>query len=153
VQHRVIDGFKICPQCGENKEVETGYYKCGEYQKCMSWCKACCKKLRPQNKDYFKSYYQSHKKHRQETDREGRYGVTPEMFDFCLEQQGNVCGICSTSDPGNQNWHTDHCHNTEQFRGVLCNNCNSLLGRAKDNTDILRKAIEYLNAQVEIQIV
>ena len=38
----------------------------------------------------------------------------------------------------------DHCHNTGIVRGKLCHNCNRALGLLGDDTDILRKAITYL---------
>ncbi len=41
--------------------------------------------------------------------------------------------------------HIDHCHNTGRIRGVLCKMCNTMLGMAKDNPEILTKAIVYLN--------
>lgn len=39
----------------------------------------------------------------------------------------------------------DHNHTTHKFRGWLCNGCNKSLGFAKDNTEILRNLINYLN--------
>ncbi len=40
----------------------------------------------------------------------------------------------------------DHCHATGAKRGWLCNNCNVMLGNAKDSPAILRKAAEYLDS-------
>ena len=40
----------------------------------------------------------------------------------------------------------DHNHETGEFRGILCINCNSMLGMAKDSPRILAKAIGYLEA-------
>ena len=41
--------------------------------------------------------------------------------------------------------HVDHDHKTGSIRQLLCVDCNHMLGRSKDNTSILSKAIEYLN--------
>ena len=38
----------------------------------------------------------------------------------------------------------DHCHKTGIVRGVLCTNCNTALGKLKDDIDLFRKAIKYL---------
>lgn len=38
----------------------------------------------------------------------------------------------------------DHCHTNNHFRGWLCDRCNRLLGQARDNPDLLRKLIIYL---------
>lgn len=42
----------------------------------------------------------------------------------------------------------DHCHVTGEFRGWLCNGCNTALGQAKDNPDTLRKLAAYLERNV-----
>lgn len=41
-------------------------------------------------------------------------------------------------------WRLDHCHETEEFRGWLCMNCNIGLGRFYDDPDLMRKAISYI---------
>lgn len=41
-------------------------------------------------------------------------------------------------------WRLDHCHETGQFRGWLCHNCNIGLGRFYDDPDLLMKAISYI---------
>ena len=41
-------------------------------------------------------------------------------------------------------WRLDHCHETKQFRGFLCENCNMGLGKFMDDIQILRSAIIYL---------
>jgi hypothetical protein len=78
------------------------------------------------------------------------YGITLEEYDAMLLAQNGVCKIC-----GNKETHkgamgrpkplcVDHCHATGKVRGLLCNDCNQVLGRAKDNTETLKKAIKYL---------
>ena len=41
--------------------------------------------------------------------------------------------------------YVDHCHKTNTLRDLLCHQCNSFLGHAKDNIEILQKAIDYLH--------
>lgn len=41
-------------------------------------------------------------------------------------------------------WVLDHNHDTNEFRGWICNNCNNALGRFQDNTEILKNALKYL---------
>lgn len=38
----------------------------------------------------------------------------------------------------------DHDHEISQIRGLLCNDCNRLLGAAKDDIETLEAAIDYL---------
>jgi hypothetical protein len=73
-----------------------------------------------------------------------KYGITLEEWELLFENQGRVCKICGTSESGKHDWNTDHCHESKKVRGILCNKCNLLLGHAKDDIEILFKAIEYL---------
>ena len=80
------------------------------------------------------------------------YGMTVEEFDLLFLKQGKKCAICGTDEPCERKyngrvvrrWMTDHNHKTGEVRGILCFPCNSLLGCAKDNSEILRSAIAYL---------
>ena len=73
------------------------------------------------------------------------YGVINKSFKEILIEQNNSCKICKTNqDDLSQFLHIDHDHNTNKFRGLLCVNCNTLLANAKDDIEILLKAIEYL---------
>jgi len=75
-----------------------------------------------------------------------RHGITKEMYDTLWNKQGQCCGICGVSEKSHEkNWHIDHCHTTDQIRGILCHHCNLLLGNAKDNPVILEAAIRYLD--------
>ena len=73
------------------------------------------------------------------------YNITVEEYDLLLKAQNNSCAICGgpPSVVGN-NLHVDHNHTTGKNRGLLCGHCNLILGQSKENKDILRKSIEYL---------
>ena len=43
-----------------------------------------------------------------------------------------------------ENLECDHNHKTYKFRGWLCNNCNSGMGRFGDEIENLEQAIKYL---------
>lgn len=80
-----------------------------------------------------------------ERNRLKRYGLTPEQYKALLASQGGCCAICSADEPGRgYRWRIDHCHETKVVRGLLCNKCNLMLGLAKDRTNVLTKAVEYL---------
>lgn len=57
------------------------------------------------------------------------YGITPEQHAEILEFQDDVCPLCRECSPKA----TDHNHDTGQVRGILCFECNLLLGRLGDN--------------------
>jgi hypothetical protein len=71
-----------------------------------------------------------------------RFGITLEDYSNIKESQNGVCAICGSKD--HIALAVDHCHETKKVRGLLCKNCNTLLGNAKDKVEILNKAIAYL---------
>lgn len=69
------------------------------------------------------------------------------MFLKLLNIQNNKCAIC---DEELNKTYVDHSHNTGEVRGILCINCNSLIGRCRDNPKILKSAICYLEKHLSI---
>ena len=77
-------------------------------------------------------------------------GITLEQWEAVLEAQGNRCAVCHV-DLGNA-WgdkHTDHCHTSGRFRGILCGRCNTALGLFDDDTERMMSAIKYLRTSRE----
>lgn len=72
-----------------------------------------------------------------------RYGLTPEDFAELVIAQWGCCAACNEPTPELE---VDHCHarGRQHVRGLLCHNCNSALGHAKDDLDRLRALIAYL---------
>jgi hypothetical protein len=85
------------------------------------------------------------------------YSITLERFDELLATQHGRCAICTTDDPG-RGWQIDHDHACcpgkgscgHCVRGLLCTNCNLMLGHAEDNPDRLLQAITYLQQHAPI---
>lgn len=75
-----------------------------------------------------------------------KYGITADQWQDLFAAQDSRCKLCGTDTPGGRfnRWHTDHCHDTNVVRGILCHHCNTALGAFKDNPTLLRKAAEYL---------
>lgn len=82
-----------------------------------------------------------------------KYGITPASFQALGERQGWRCAVCRTDKPPRpakksrvpwSAWHIDHDHETNEVRGLLCINCNMLLGQAKDKLTVLDAAQRYL---------
>lgn len=78
-----------------------------------------------------------------------KYGINSSQYEQMLQDQNNQCKIC-LCDLSNTRIDVDHDHNTGEVRGLLCHNCNSLLGHAKDNPDILAEAIVYLQQCIKV---
>ena len=67
-----------------------------------------------------------------------------EQFYKLKSQQNEKCLICKNLLKNSIQINVDHCHVTGNVRGILCNNCNLLLGHAKDSIKILQSAQNYL---------
>ena len=73
-----------------------------------------------------------------------KYGITPQEYDALLEKQEGKCAICKETCAVYGRLCVDHDHTTGKIRGLLCNHCNTGLGKFKDKVELLDVAIEYL---------
>ncbi len=72
-----------------------------------------------------------------------KYGLIPEQYDAILASQNGVCAICGLAR-GIKMLAVDHDHKTNKVRGLLCQFCNTALGKFLDSVEILKRAISYL---------
>lgn len=77
------------------------------------------------------------------------YNLTVNEYNKLVERQNGLCAICGKVETANNQYgmfplSIDHDHITGKVRGLLCQRCNRMLGHAKDNINILKKAIKYL---------
>jgi hypothetical protein len=79
--------------------------------------------------------------------------LTHKQYEAMLLEQESLCKICRKPEtrksrtPGKiARLVVDHCHETNQVRGLLCHNCNHMLGCALDDIHILEMGILYLNS-------
>jgi hypothetical protein len=74
-----------------------------------------------------------------------KFGITPEIYDQMLVEQDGKCAICGVPCfVEKRALAVDHDHKTNSVRGLLCINCNTGLGKFKDNATVLMKAAQYL---------
>lgn len=74
-----------------------------------------------------------------------KYGITIEEYDDMYVKQNGKCAICGVSETELKiKFAVDHDHKTNLVRGLLCKNCNFILGHAYDDITILQNAINYL---------
>lgn len=80
------------------------------------------------------------------------YGITLiEYEEMCAKQNGR-CAICKQVQEHPDRWKSpyrrlrvDHDHVTGKVRGLLCHHCNAGIGHLKDDPDVLRAAVRYLD--------
>lgn len=151
--------MKKCRKCGIEKPVETGFYvrKDPRRQKFNNECKACI--LHKRRTDYHadktkhqeqaRRYRAKNPTAKRNTKLKQAYGIGIQEYERILAEQGGVCAGCKEK----VTWfrcgkempmNIDHCHRTNQIRGILCLHCNRGLGCAKDSIEILQNWIDYL---------
>ena len=82
-----------------------------------------------------------------------RYGLSREDVQAILQLQGGGCGLCGVTVQANgKRLSVDHCHDSTFVRGILCEECNVLLGRIEKNEGWMLRAIEYLASPPAQQI-
>ena len=126
--------YKTCSRCGSTS-LEVEFHNSGS-----PYCRSCANK-------YFNTLYYLKKDHPYPVDHQ---------CDICGKSEDELPVIFGGMGRGNVGkkqrkipWRLDHCHETGEFRGFLCNNCNQGLGKFKDDPEILLNAIAYLQGHKE----
>ena len=85
-----------------------------------------------------------------------KYGLTRDDYVDMEKSQNGVCKICGKAEKHKKRLSIDHDHSCcpgygscgKCIRGLLCSNCNRLLGQVNDDTKMLQNMIEYLNGNI-----
>lgn len=140
---------KTCKICNEKKPVEN-FHKLKKWY--ASYCKICqaafIKEWRLKNLDSIKAKKAERWKQmpaikKADKHLKRRYGISMQDYLVILESQKGVCKICG-QESIRKRLSVDHCHTSGRVRGLLCERCNSILGRVKDNPIIFDNAALYL---------
>jgi hypothetical protein len=132
--------MKTCSKCKIEKPLSDFHnVKTGKQGK-HHYCKECMSAQRKQTYTCNKST---------ESRLRYKYHLTLDELYSMHISQNKKCKICKTEYEDvtkHGGLYVDHCHKTGKVRGLLCRNCNNLLGVAKDDVTILQNAIEYLTS-------
>jgi hypothetical protein len=122
-----LNGSKKCCRCQKEKPKNDFILNKSSSDGFNGWCRRCSKDATLLRK----------------------YKISLDEYNQLLKQQGFTCKICGTNDPaGPQNiFVVDHDHKTGKVRGLLCNHCNTAIGKLHDDPKLLRKAAIYIEAQ------
>jgi hypothetical protein len=147
--------MKECRRCKQNKHESS--FRRASWGGLQSWCKLCESeyqkelyvanpaKHRQRRANYVAKYRDKYNASRRANRSEiyisecsRKYKASKEVIRELLSK--GKCEICGSV----HRLSIDHCHARNQIRGLLCDNCNNLLGRSKDSISILKHAIKYL---------
>jgi hypothetical protein len=133
--HNLIDA-KRCRECGYEGPDFYGYLK--------SICIPCYRRYQ---REYDAKYREQrgYGKTREWALRK-KYGISLRVFMEMNEAQGGCCAICGVraEDLRNGTLFVDHNHDTGAVRELLCSACNSVIGLARENPAIMRRAAAYI---------
>lgn len=124
-------GRKRCSTCKGWKPEADFYPTPKQSDGLVSYCKRCDRSLRLQRS----------------------YGITVDQYDAMLAAQDGGCAICGDVPKNGQSLPVDHDHACcpgrkkscgQCVRGLLCEDCNRVLGMFRDDRERFQSAITYL---------
>lgn len=158
--------MKICNKCGElkatfhkNKNRLDGLstnctdcvtiYSQTRYNLNKETEQARAKIWRQKNSEYLK-IYEKGKNNRKRYWPHLSNNQALEQFNLMLVEQDYKCKICKKHQSEfKKGLVVDHCHSTKKVRGLLCQNCNAMIGMAKEEPVVLFDAIHYVMSNKE----
>lgn len=120
---------RTCIKCKETKHIDQFYTN---RHGTRTDCKQC---FRQTQRDYRKRTGKS--SHRQSL------GIDQRTYEFGYKNRKGCCDICGKFF---EVLCLDHDHKTKQIRGLICQMCNRGLGHFKDNIELLRNAVKYMES-------
>lgn len=120
--------MKICEHdgCSNRARINDRNGNRGRY------CEKHHRLLHPKSEAYYK------RKQRRSLCR--KYKLTTIEYIKIKQDQDNRCAICGDKTK----LVVDHCHVTDQVRGMLCSKCNTGIGLLKNSSEILIRASNYV---------
>lgn len=137
--------MKICSKCKQLKSNDC-FHKRGDSDRLRSHCKECRKKesneyqKRP---DIRRKLTLKNQGRRKTYKLKRKYNLTFAQYMNLLVVQNGACAICGQIET-KKKLNVDHNHNTNKVRGLLCWRCNTVLGRIKEDVNLLKNMINYL---------
>lgn len=123
---------KKCSQC---KEMLPYRYFGSNRAKSLG-LSCTCKKCEKEGRDVLKVLHKNHPLQNPE-----EYKCT-----ICNRSKEDIyTGSKQSENP----WRLDHCKINNEFRGWICDSCNTGLGKFRDDPDVLEKALKYLKDYYE----
>ena len=132
---------KTCTKCGGDFPATVEYFhrntdhgKKGLYSRCKTCKNKYNKKWKKDNPNWQKN-----------NKLQKKYNISFEDMNNLLDEQNNKCKICGREFNGIESC-VDHNHKTGKVRGMLCHACNMGIGYLKEDKNILKNAIKYLES-------
>ena len=127
--------MKICRQCKKEKPDSEFNLHNSTSDGLHTYCKICHYEIKWENSLHL------------------YFNLTVKQYELMLKSQNGKCAICCQPETMKLNGKikrlsVDHCHRTGKVRGLLCNNCNTAIGKFNDDPELLRNAALYLEGKL-----
>ena len=158
--------MKICYCCGQKKELSffnsDKSRKDGLYPNCRPCANKYLRDLRKNNPElrqrliarsaeYKLKFPEKYKQSIRNSTLKKKYGITLDEYWKLFKKQDSCCAICSRKESnGSGLFHVDHDHKTGKVRGILCQPCNTTLGKVQEKEEILFGLIQYLRSHASV---
>lgn len=160
-RHQDPEGLKTCQRCKTVKPVTDFNNERKRFDGLSRRCRTCDSELtnawRSGNLDKAavlqKEWRHKNRDRSADYSLKQHYGIPLGTYDLMFKAQGGRCAICGTDNPSDRErqdgvtfrFHVDHCHDTNEVRGLLCHHCNVGIGNLRHDREILEKAIAYVS--------
>lgn len=160
--------MKTCTKCRESLDESCFYVRKNRKNQIFHACKKCCiimrRILRQQPDQIIKQREYNKRKRREDLQKARAYdrirnlrlvhGITVQEYEWLFAKQNGLCAICGKPETSvlngkNKRLSIDHCHETQETRGLLCGRCNTAIGLMFDDVLIVESAAAYLLSPVK----
>jgi len=151
------DGKRRCSACDTVKPL-SDFHKCRrgfgnanskckqcEKARMYAWLKANPERHKRAQREWRHANNKGHEYHQKYT-----YGLSTCDRTFIYVRQNGCCKVCGNAVPYDE-IKTDHNHKTGEVRGLLCGNCNVLVGWVETRQHLLPAVLEHINGKEEIR--
>ena len=145
LKHNHESENKTCPTCRIEQSKSNFYPSKNNNDGLRGQCQSC-------EQLYIETHIEAHKIYHTNWKLLDRYGITLTEWEDLFLSQDQRCAICKSFSHNGINWHTDHCHSTNTVRGILCFDCNIVVGKIENGWGVevpaITRYLEEYNALV-----
>lgn len=140
--------IKKCPICEQEKDIAC-FYKNKSTKDGHEHCCKCCKKRYPKKYMFSDEYKAREKRRKRSSKLLKKYNLSEQEFNKMFLEQHGKCLICKTemilgTNKGKSVCCVDHCHKTHNVRALLCHECNTLIGKIENNSNVRKYIINVI---------